>query len=218
MRLCTQLRYLDMFGSIKFTNANKVFVLVSSFLIILRTTQKAPISSQHSNYISLNKQIDEFQSNKNNFVNNVIAFPPSEKSSLSITDLSLINSIGSGQGNSSFGDSMDINDNFLNSSLKLFNSSFNSSVNFDASLGAGDLTKIVSNDPKTDNSYEETSPKLWRRPKVSSYQQPLQHINTNISQQKRKAGNCLYDLVSSSKQFKGSVYGPPKSDILSDDV
>ncbi|XP_001965864.4 meiosis regulator and mRNA stability factor 1 isoform X2 [Drosophila ananassae] len=184
LRLCTQLRYLDMFGSIKFTNA---------------------------------KKIDEFESNKNNFANSVIAFPTSENTSLSITNSSLISSFGSGQGNSSFTDSMDMNDNFLNSSLKLFNSSFNTSGDLDASLGAGDLTKIVPNVPMTENYYEHSLPKLWRRRKVSSYPQPLQHMNTNISQQKRKASNGLYDLMSSSKQLKGSFYGPPKPDIPSDD-
>lgn len=137
---------------------------------------------------------------------------------MSITNSSLISSFGSGQGNSSFTDSMDMNDNFLNSSLKLFNSSFNTSGDLDASLGAGDLTKIVPNVPMTENYYEHSLPKLWRRRKVSSYPQPLQHMNTNISQQKRKASNGLYDLMSSSKQLKGSFYGPPKPDIPSDDV
>ncbi|KAH8269879.1 hypothetical protein KR026_009584, partial [Drosophila bipectinata] len=171
----------------------------------------------NTHYIFFNKQIDECKSNENNLTNNVMPLISSEKSSFSSSNLSLMSSFGSAQGNSSFGDSLDFKENFFNSSLKLFNSSFNSSRDLDASLGAGDLTTIVPNTGMTDTSYVQSSGKLWRRRKVSSYQQPLQHIDTNIAHQKRKAANGLYDLVSSSKQLKGSLYGPQKADNSSDD-
>ncbi|KAH8272210.1 hypothetical protein KR018_011740 [Drosophila ironensis] len=119
--------------------------------------------------------------------------PPSSNSSL-------LGSFGSENRNSL--------NNKENSSLQLFNSSFNSSGDLNASLGAGDLTNITSHTAVIDSSHVESSSKLWNRRHNRFYQKPLQD-------QLQKSGSAigdLHDLVSTQTESIGANYGPPKPD------
>ncbi|SPP85562.1 blast:Meiosis arrest female protein 1 [Drosophila guanche] len=130
--------------------------------------------------------------------------PPSASSSL-------LNSFGSSAGsNLSLCSGCCNKENSLNSSLQLFNSSFNSTGELNGSLGAGDLTNITSSTaimPGTPHA--QPSPgKLWHRRQASFYQQQMQPPLQphSFGQNSGSASGDLYDLVGCTAAPIASIY------------
>ncbi|XP_020814269.1 uncharacterized protein LOC110188772 isoform X2 [Drosophila serrata] len=100
------------------------------------------------------------------------------KSSPPSTNSSLLSSLESCRSNYSlYSNWFNKEKSMHDSSLKLFNSSFNSSGDLNASLGAGDLTNITSSTAiMADAALDErSSSKLWHRRQASLYKQPIQN-------------------------------------------
>ncbi|XP_026838680.1 meiosis regulator and mRNA stability factor 1-like isoform X1 [Drosophila erecta] len=122
-----------------------------------------------------------------------------EKRFPSRTNSTLPNSFGSALESASFSNSYCNKENSMNS-LQLFNSSFNSSSELNASLGAGDLTNISAGAAiPADTSYDQPS-ELWRR-----RQKNLNHRNSSNLPEADNGADTPY--------FMGNCIGPPIESI-----
>ncbi|XP_032570497.1 uncharacterized protein LOC6621036 isoform X4 [Drosophila sechellia] len=119
-------------------------------------------------------------------------------------NLSLPNSFGSVE-SGSFSNSYSNKENSMKS-LQLFNSSFNSSDELNASLGAGDLTNISAGTAIAVDTSNEPS-ELWRR-----RQQNFNHPNPSNYPKSENGTDCPYIMGNYSAPPIGYIYEPLKFD------
>ncbi|XP_032570485.1 meiosis regulator and mRNA stability factor 1 isoform X1 [Drosophila sechellia] len=120
-------------------------------------------------------------------------------------NLSLPNSFGSALESGSFSNSYSNKENSMKS-LQLFNSSFNSSDELNASLGAGDLTNISAGTAIAVDTSNEPS-ELWRR-----RQQNFNHPNPSNYPKSENGTDCPYIMGNYSAPKIGYIYEPLKFD------
>ncbi|KAH8251987.1 hypothetical protein KR032_001793, partial [Drosophila birchii] len=137
------------------------------------------------------------------------------RSSPPSTNSSLLSSIESCRSNYSLCNKWCYRENSMHDwSLQLFNSSFNSSSELNASLGAGDLTNITSStaiiaDVSVD---ERSSLKLWHRRQASLYQQPIENQFQGQPRSSHSGSGTseLYESIKSVNESQNLNTGPPE--------
>ncbi|KAH8338906.1 hypothetical protein KR059_006256, partial [Drosophila kikkawai] len=131
------------------------------------------------------------------------------------TNSSSLSSLESCRGTYSLCNNWCYKENSMNdSSLRLFNSSFNSSGELNASLGAGDLTNITSSSAiMADVALDEhSSSKLWNRRQASLYQQPI-HNQIQVQPRGHHSGSGtteLYESIRSANESQIINTAPPE--------
>ncbi|KAH8421208.1 hypothetical protein KR009_000157, partial [Drosophila setifemur] len=161
---------------------------------------------------SFKAQVQNFQANQDHSITIVETLTPPVKCSSPSANSSLLSSFGSVPRNSSLWNSFSNKENSKNSSFQLLNSSFNSTSELNASLGAGDLTNITScTAPFGDTSGAQTQ--LWHRRQAHFYHQPMQHqIKPTTTHKSSNDSKNPFDLVSYNGKSTESIYKAPKSE------